>query len=342
MIHNKPASGQRKQVLVTGGAGFIGSHLVKALIPLNSIERIVVLDNLATGSVDNLPAHAKVEFIQGDLTQQSKLLESTVNVDVVFHLAAQAPSLNSTTDAASKFENKDIGTMCLFEAASINRVKRIVIASTCAVYGESAQAKVTEQDLLKPLSPYAFSKVATESTAEAFSKSTEIESVILRMFNVYGPGQKSDSAYASVIPKFLEAVYSGKDVTIYGDGQQTRDFLHVNDAVQAFCQAGIRYQGIATARIFNVASGKSLSVLELLKMIADISDKSPTIVMAEAREGEIIHSQADTTSAQRFLEFSPKISLRAGLSQLWQSISIAESAKQQLTKSQSIVHLGKS
>ena len=295
------------QVLVTGGAGFIGSHLVRGL--LDRGDRVRVLDNLSTGSKANL-AGLDVEFIEGDIRDATVVQESVKDVDAIFHLAAFISVAGSMDDPLTCYEANLNGTINVLLHAGRVGVRRVVLASSAAVYGES-ESTVDEKHPLNPLSPYAASKLAMEQVAKLFSQSFSLETVCLRYFNVYGPRQSPYSPYAAAIPMFIQAMLVGKSPTIHGDGRQTRDFVFVRDVVEAMLLAadGDSVDG----RVFNIAGGKSIPITELVEILQRFFPKNPDPVFGQPRQGDLRFSEADISSAERALGYRPRIDLQEGL-----------------------------
>ena len=295
------------QVLVTGGAGFIGSHLVRGL--LDRGDGVRVLDNLSTGSKANL-AGLDVEFIEGDVRDTAVVQESIKDVDTIFHMAAFISVPGSMEDPLTCYEVNLNGSLNVLMQASQAGVRRVVLASSAAVYGES-ESPVAENHPKNPQSPYAASKLAMEQAAQLFSQSFSLETICLRYFNVYGPRQSPDSPYAAAIPKFIQAMLAGEPATIHGDGRQTRDFVYVGDVVEAMLLAadGDSVDG----RVFNIAGGKSVPIIELVEIIQRFFPETPDPVFGPPRRGDLHFSEADISLAERALGYRPRIDLQEGL-----------------------------
>ncbi|MDD2657871.1 MAG: NAD-dependent epimerase/dehydratase family protein, partial [Candidatus Pacebacteria bacterium] len=249
------------RILVTGGAGFIGSHLV-ALLASKGIE-VRVLDSLVSGKRERVPAG--VDFIQGDIRDRDALMAAMKDVTQVVHLAALVSVAESMADPLSTHEVNVTGTEHVLQAMRGAGVKRIVYASSAAVYGDEPSLPKRESSPLQPQSPYALSKVINEAQAGMYERAFGLSPVGLRFFNVYGPGQAGNHPYASVIPRWIEAVRAGRPVTVYGDGSQTRDFVHVRDVAQAIYLALVSN---ATG-VFNIASGEEVSLTELAQIMCE-------------------------------------------------------------------------
>ena len=295
------------KVLVTGGAGFIGSHLVHGL--LDRGDRVRVLDNLSTGSKVNL-AGLDIDFIEGDIRDAAVVQESIKDVDAVFHLAAFISVAGSMEDPLACYDANLNGSLNVLMQADKAGVRRVVLASSAAVYGES-ESTVDENHPPTPLSPYAASKLAMEQAAKLFSQSFNLETVCLRFFNAYGPRQSPDSPYAAAIPKFIQVMSAGEPVTIHGDGRQTRDFVYVGDIVNAMLLAadGESIDG----RVFNIAGGNSVSINKLVETLQRFFPEIPDPVFGPPRQGDLLFSEADISLAERALGYRPRIDLQAGL-----------------------------
>lgn len=295
------------QVLVTGGAGFIGSHLARGL--LDRGDRVRVLDNLSTGSKANL-AGLEVDLIEGDIRDVTVVQESIKDVDAIFHLAAFISVPGSMVDPLTCYEANLNGSLNVLMQASQAGVQRVVLASSAAVYGES-ESTVAENHPLNPLSPYAASKLAMEQAAQLFSQSFSLETICLRYFNVYGPRQSPDSPYAAAIPMFIQAMLASEPATIHGDGRQTRDFVYVSDVVEAMLLAA---DGVSvTSRVFNIGGGKSVPIIKLVDIIQRFFPENPDPVFGPPRQGDLRFSEADISSAERALGYRPRIDLQEGL-----------------------------
>ena len=294
-------------ILVTGGAGFIGSHLVRALLERG--DQVRVLDNLSTGAKANL-AGLDVEFIEGDIRDTVAVQKSIKGVQTIFHLAAFISVAGSMEDPLACYDANLNGSLNVLMQASQAGMKRVVLASSAAIYGESESA-VAENHPLNPQSPYAASKLAMEQAAKLFSQSFSLETVCLRYFNVYGPRQSPDSPYAASIPKFIQVMSAGEPATIHGDGHQTRDFVYVRDIVEAMLLAadGDSIDG----RVFNIAGGKSVSIIELVEILQRFFPESPDPVFGPRRQGDLRSSEADVSSARGALGYRPRTDLQEGL-----------------------------
>lgn len=296
--------------LVTGGAGFIGSHIVEALVKKG--ERVRVLDNLSTGKLENLKLFMnEIEFIEGDLRHPEEAAEAAIGADFVLHQAAVPSVPRSIEDPLGSTENNLTGTLHLLMAACDAKVKRLVYASSSSVYGNSPALPKREDLLPAPLSPYAASKLAGEYYCQVFHRVYGLETVSLRYFNVFGPRQDPLSPYAAVIPKFITLALAQKPLVVYGDGEQSRDFSYVADVVQANLLA-CRATGIAGEE-FNVGSGKQTSLNQLVQALKEIIDPDLTVEYTELQPGDVRHSLAGIEKAQRLMKFEPLVPFSEGL-----------------------------
>ena len=299
-------------VLVTGGAGFIGSHLVDALVVRGT--RVRVLDNFSTGNLANLSHLAdEIEIHEGDIRDEGACARACKGTDIVFHQAALGSVPRSIEDPASSYAVNVLGTVSLFEAAMGAGVARVVYASSSSVYGDSRELPKKEGREGRPLSPYAATKQAGEAAAHALGVSKGLESVGLRYFNVYGPRQDPNGPYAAVVPRFFDACSRGKGPTIFGDGEQSRDFTYVSDAVQANLLAASSPG--AAGRVFNVARGEAVTVRELADRVLRLMDSHTNPILEPERIGDVKHSLADLTDARRYLHYEPSFDIGAGLSE---------------------------
>lgn len=292
-----------KTVLVTGGAGFIGHHLVNALVQDNDVR---VLDDLSTGRRGRV--HDDAKFIEGDLLED--VSEAVAGVDVVFHEAAQISVPYSVDHPLHSHDVNVDGTLALLEAAR-EEDARVVGASSAAIYGDPVALPVTEDHPKEPLSPYGLEKLAVDHYLRLFDDLYGLETVALRYFNVFGPGQTGE--YAGVISAFLDMAATGDPITVHGDGTQTRDFVHVDDVVDANLRAATTEH---VGEAFNVATGIETSVRELAETIRDVTGTTSDIVHVDPRDGDIDESQASIEKARELLGYEPTVGLRDGLERL--------------------------
>jgi len=300
-----------KKALVTGGAGFIGSHLVEALVDEKC--KVAVLDNLSGGSLSNLaPLRDRITFYQGDIRQRDILEKAAQGCDIIFHMAAVVSVQQTIDSPLESTEINDIGTLKVFEAARTQNVRRIVFSSSCAVYGDDPVLPKTEDMNPKPTSPYAVHKLTAEHYARVYDELYGLESVSLRYFNVYGPRQDPSSPYSGVISIFMTRAASNQAPVIYGDGNQSRDFVYVKDVVNANLLAADMNH--TQGSIFNIGTGNQVRINRLWKLIAALCEKeTPEPRYEPARAGDIVHSYAGMESAGTNLKFNPEISLERGL-----------------------------
>ena len=300
-----------ERVLVTGGAGFIGSHLVDRL--LKEGFDVIVLDNLSSGHVRNIKHHIGkrgFQFIKGDIRNRELVNKLVKEIDVIFHLAAIVSVPQSVRNPTLVNEVNVSGTLNLLEAARKSKVKRFIFASSCAVYGNPQSLPIKEESPLRPISPYGASKLAAETYVQVFHKVYGLKTVCLRYFNVYGPRQ-SEGRYSSVISRFLRALREDRPLKIYGDGKQTRDFVHVHDVVEANVLA--LKERKAVGECFNIATGSPITIEDLAKKFMAVFGKKTKIAYLKPRRGDIRHSYADISKAVEKLGYKPKISLENGL-----------------------------
>lgn len=298
------------EILVTGGAGFIGSHLTEALVAQGHCVR--VFDNLSTGSLANLAAvRDRIEFIEGDLTDFDLVRRAAREVEVIFHQAALASVPRSVADPLATHHACVNGTLHVLLAAREAGVRRVVYAASSSAYGASRKLPKEETDPTLPLSPYAVAKLAGEQYCAAFTEVYGLETVRLRYFNVYGPRQPPDSPYAAVIPLFARAMLSGRSPRIHGDGLQSRDFTFVEDVVQANLRAAAA-PGVAGA-VYNIACGQRTTLLDLVAKINALLGTDLAPVHDAPRPGDVRHSQADISRAQRELGYQPCVQVDEGI-----------------------------
>ena len=303
------------KTLVTGGAGFIGSHIAQALLERGDSVRVV--DNFSTGRRENIDelirnfGSRKFEVREGDLRDASHVEEAVRGVEVVFHSAAFVSVAQSMDQPQECFDINVTGTHLLLDAARRRGVMRVVLASSAAVYGESEALPLAEPTPLQPKSPYAVSKRVNEVYAELFTSSFALEVVALRYFNVYGPRQQPDSMYAAAIPVFINRLLNGRPVTIFGDGSQTRDLINIRDVVRANMLAAAHPD--AAGQIFNICTGIETRLLDLLAVLFEIFPDAPPAEIAAPRAGDIYRSVGSPGKANDLLGFQAQTSLADGL-----------------------------
>jgi UDP-glucose 4-epimerase len=294
--------------LITGGAGFIGSHIARTLLEQRMDVRI--LDNFSSGKRENLKG-LDVEILEGDLRDASIVTKAVQGVEIIFHEAAFVSVPESMEKPQECFDVNITGTSNLFEAARKANVRRVVIASSAAVYGDSTVMPLAEDTPLRQLSPYAVSKRVDEMYADLFTNQFGLEVAALRYFNVYGPRQRPDSMYAAAVPIFIRRMLDNKPITVYGDGGQTRDLINVRDVVQANLLAS--QHPAAPGQIFNVCTGVETRLLDLLDILYKIFPNAPKHIHAEPRAGDIYRSIGTPKKIMDTLGFKPQVSLADGL-----------------------------
>jgi len=296
------------KILVTGGAGFIGSHLTRRLLSLG--KEVVVLDNFSSGKHENI-AGLPVRVIDGDIRDKASVAQAVQNVDTVFHQAALCSVARSMEDPALTMEVNVTGTMNVLDASRKAGVRRVVMASSSSVYGDSDVFPKREEMKTDPISPYALSKLIGELYCHMYWKRYALETVALRYFNVFGPRQDPLSEYSAVIPKFFQAILQGAEPQIYGDGTQSRDFTFVDDVVEANIAASESQS--AAGRIMNIACGNRWSLLQLIHHLENILNCTTRPVFLPARPGDVQHSQAGIERASQLINFKPSVEFKEGL-----------------------------
>ena len=296
--------------LVTGGAGFIGSHIATALSARG--EEVRVLDNLSTGRRENLSeAGGRIELVEADLLDRDALAAAMRGVEVVFHQAALASVPHSVEAPDESHAACATGTLNVLDIARRSGVRRVVYAASSSAYGDEPNASKRETDLLSPLSPYAAGKLAGELYCQAFARSYGLETVALRYFNVFGPRQDPESPYSAVIPIFVTLMLKGQSPTVFGDGSQSRDFVYVDNVVAANLAAS-QAEGVS-GRVFNVATGNQTTLLELISRLNEALGTAIQPEFAPPRAGDVRESLADITAARASLGYDPLIDLAEGL-----------------------------
>jgi UDP-glucose 4-epimerase len=298
--------------LVTGGAGFIGSAIARALLARG--DKVRVLDNFFSGKRENLAEVAgDVELIEGDVRDGSAVARACAGVEVVFHEAAIPSVPRSLADPLASNDANITGTLNLLHEAKRAGVRRVVYAASSSAYGDTPTLPKIETMTPAPLSPYAVSKLAGEHYCAVFAGAYGLETVSLRYFNVFGARQDPKSEYAAVIPRFVTAGLVGKGVTIFGDGTQSRDFCYIDNTVEANLAAASAPAAGASGRVFNVACGAATSLNDVVKMIGEALGKSIPVTYAQARVGDVKHSLADIAAARSALGYKAAVSFQEGL-----------------------------
>ena len=303
------------KILVTGGAGFIGSHLVDLLLTQN--HQVVVLDNLSTGKLDNLPAASDALQIEvGDICSTQTVDRAISGCDAIVHLAAVASVQASVEDPCATHQVNLVGTLNLLEAARKNNIKRFVYASSAAVYGNTEEIPVAECTRLKPLTPYAADKLAGEYYIDFYRRQYGLKPIIFRFFNIFGPRQDPSSPYSGVISIFLQRAIDGQPVNVFGDGEQTRDFVYVTDLVRLLEQAVSTSKNITEP--MNVGNSEQTSLNQLLAAIQEFSEKQLEINYYAPRPGDIRHSCADNRRVKEQMSYRREYSVAEGLKHTWE------------------------
>lgn len=296
------------KMLITGGAGFIGSNLTRRA--LSRGWHVVVLDDLSTGYVENLDG-LDVDFIHGSLLDETRLAQACEGVDTVVHLAALGSVPRSIADPISTHHANATGTLLLLEQARRQGARHVMVSSSSSVYGLNPALPKHEREWVRPMSPYAVSKLAEEQYALAYQQSFGMTTLALRFFNVYGPRQRAGHAYAAVIPKFVEALLNEQPLMVHGDGTNSRDFTFVGTVCDALMDAVDRR--VSHPEPVNLAFGTSISLLTLISMLRDLTGRSPEVIFTEPRSGDVPHSQADSTRLRDLFPDVRPVDLPAGL-----------------------------
>jgi UDP-glucose 4-epimerase len=301
-----------RKVLVTGGAGFVGSHLVDALVERGLQVR--VLDNLATGRLENLEqSRNKIDFFEADLNDAVAVARAVSGMDCVFHVAAVASVPRSVAKPLETHAACATATLTLLDACRKAGVHRVVYSASSSAYGNSPSPTKRETDVPMAISPYAAAKLAGELYCQSFSAISEVKTVSLRYFNVFGPRQDPNSEYSAVIPKFITLMLGGKAPTIFGDGKQSRDFVFVGDVVRANLLAAEAPADQVAGRVFNIGSGHKVTLLDLTSHLGKLLGVSGKPKFDKERPGDVRESLADISLAKKHLGFDAKISFEEGL-----------------------------
>lgn len=294
-------------MLVTGGAGFIGSNLSRLLIDRG--HAVTILDDLSSGYASNLESMPEVTFVQGDVRDPGAVDRAIEGCEVVFHLAASVGNTRSIQHPRLDAEINVLGTLTVLEAARHHGLRKLVFSSSAGIFGELKTVPISEDHAVEPDSPYGASKLGAEKLCLAYAKLYPLECVCLRYFNVYGVNQRYD-AYGNVIPIFAHRMLHGEPVRVFGDGEQTRDFVNVRDVAEANYLAGMS-RGVSGA--FNIASGSRVTINALVAMMSEASGLAPQVEHGPARPGDVRHSLADLTRVREALAFEPRVGLADGL-----------------------------
>jgi UDP-N-acetylglucosamine/UDP-N-acetylgalactosamine 4-epimerase len=304
------------RILVTGGAGFIGSNLVESLLADKRITEVRVLDNLATGSVENLREFTNnpgFRLIEGDIRNYEHCINACEGIDSISHQAALGSVPRSINDPLTTNDVNITGTLNIFNAARERKVKRIIYAASSSTYGDHPGLPKTEEKIGKPLSPYAVTKYVNELYAQVFASAYNMEFIGLRYFNIFGPRQNPQGPYAAVIPLFIKALMENKSPVINGDGSHSRDFTFVANAVQANIAGLFVKDPKAVNQVYNIAFGQQTSLLSLFNELKELAVSSIQPIHGPDRKGDVKHSLADISKAKKLLGYDPFISLQDGL-----------------------------
>lgn len=309
--------------MVTGGAGFIGGHITELLV--SEGHDVVVFDDFSTGSMDNLTAVAdRLEIIRGDIRDLEVLSKAMDGVEFVIHQAAEISNQKSVEDPAWVNDVNVTGTLNVLIAARDAGAKRFVMASSCAVYGDTGSRPQQEDFLPHPLSPYGASKLCGEHYASVFHQIYGLETVVLRYFNVFGPRQNPHSQYAAVIPIFIDRLLEGKELHIYGDGKQTRDFAYVCDVARANYLACTSPR--ASGGVFNISGEKSIDLNELVRLLQELAGRQVEVVYDPPKIGDIKHSSSNPSHAREVLGYRPSVTFEEGLKRTFAYFAAKSSA----------------
>lgn len=295
------------KALVTGGSGFIGSNIVKLLC--SEGHEVTVLDNLMSGHRSNLAPFPEVQFVEGDVRDAATINRLAQGVEVIFHLAASVGNTRSIDNPIQDSEINVVGTLRVLEAARHGGVRKVVFSSSAGIFGELKTIPIREDHPVEPDTPYGAGKLGAEKHCLAYAKLYPLECICLRYFNVYGVNQRYD-AYGNVIPIFAHRMLKGQPLTIFGDGEQTRDFVNVRDVAMANYRAGMN-RGVSGA--FNIASGTRVTVNRLVELMIEASGIEPQVVHGPPRPGDVRHSLADVSAANKAFGFDPSVTLEVGL-----------------------------
>lgn len=309
-----------KRIVVTGGAGFIGSNLTETLLKDDRVEMVRVIDDLSNGYYDNIKefeGHRKFEFVEADICDYDKMLELTKGFHVISHQAALGSVPRSIKDPMRSTKVNIDGTVNILFAAVQNNIDRVILACSSSTYGDSPDLPKKEERIGKPLSPYAITKFAIELYADVFQKTYGLNYVGLRYFNVFGPKQNPDNPYAAVIPLFCKAFIEGKQPVINGDGSHSRDFTYVDNAVQANMLAMFTENSEALNQVYNVACGEQTTLNEMIEIIRDVSGKDITPVYGPERKGDVKHSKAAIEKIGQRLNYKPSVKFKEGLTSIY-------------------------
>lgn len=309
----------REGILVTGGAGFIGSHLVTRLLSEGHSVRVV--DNLSTGYRNNLRAVMdQIDFREADIRDPRVCSQVVTGIDVIFHVAALPSVARSMADPMETHSVNATGTLNLLEAARNAGVRRFVYSGSSSAYGDTPDLPKAERAEPLPRSPYAASKLSGESYTLAYARASLLEGVALRYFNVFGPRQDPNGPYAAIVPLLFRAAIEGTPITIFGDGNQTRDFTYITNVVDANVLAATGQASRVNGHVLNVGAGARTSLLELTSMVEEVTGRPVLRQHAQPRPGDVRDSQASLERARAVLGYRPEVTVREGIERLWSSV----------------------
>ncbi len=312
---------EKYNILITGGAGFIGSNLVEALLNDPRVKTVRVLDNLSNGYLENIKPfmdHPDFEFLEGDITDYATCLDAMKGIDKVSHQAALGSVPRSIQDPMTTDRVNVGGTVNILHAAVEQKIDRVILAFSSSTYGDHPGLPKVEDKIGNPLSPYAVSKAAIEQYAQVFNRTYGLDFVGLRYFNVFGPNQNPDNPYAAVIPLFCKAFIEGKPCQIFGDGLTSRDFTYVDNAVQANMKGLFTENAEALNEVYNVACGERTTLLDIVGFLKEISGKDLDPIHQDERPGDVKHSLADIGKIKTLLGYKPTVYMKGGLEKVYE------------------------
>ncbi len=313
-------SGMGKKVIVTGGAGFIGSNLVESLLQDERVDNVRVIDNLSNGyrvNIEEFESNSKFDFFQDDICDYDRMVELTTGFDVISHQAALGSVPRSIENPMLTTKVNIDGTVNILHAAVVNKIDRVVLACSSSTYGDSPSLPKEEDVIGNPLSPYAITKHAIEQYAKVFKCTYGLDYIGLRYFNVFGPKQNPDNPYAAVIPIFCKAYMDGETPTINGDGETSRDFTYVDNAIQANMLSIFTEDSSSKNEIYNVACGEKISLNEIIKILQSISGNKIIPKYGPERKGDVKHSKADINKIETLLNYKVNVSFEDGLNKVF-------------------------
>ncbi len=313
------------KIVVTGGAGFIGSHLTERLLGDSRVDKVLVIDDLSNGDFQNIRAfesHTKFEFAQADICDLERMVSLTKGYDLISHQAALGSVPRSIKDPMRTNQVNVGGSVNMLYASVQNKISRVVLACSSSTYGDSTTLPKVEDKIGKPLSPYAVTKYTMELYADVFKRSYGLDYIGLRYFNVFGPKQSPNNPYAAVIPLFIKAFKENKQPVIFGDGLTSRDFTFVDNAVEANVLALFTERRDAINQVYNVACGEQTTLNETVDYLQELTNKSLQPIYQPERTGDVKHSKADISKIKNLLGYFPRVMFREGLQRTLISTSV--------------------